>query len=75
MLRQVLPPLEMSEVNPIQPKLNGLDLYEAICLRIDDETYRLNAAQVSYDEDGVPVTGDPIADEWERELARGVKRT
>lgn len=71
LLRLALPPLEMCETAPSIPLLVAGDLVEAICLRIDEETYRRIDSGIATDGDGVPLTGDPIADEWERELRRG----
>ncbi len=44
---------------------------EAVLLRVDDEVFRQVDSGVEIGEDGIPLTGDPIVDEWERELSRG----
>ena len=75
MLRLALPPLEMSKVSPTEPLLSGVDLYEALCLRLDEDSYRQLSSEVSFDDDGVPVTGDAIVDQWERDLINGSQRT
>jgi hypothetical protein len=69
----MLPPLEMSKVDGNTPALVGADLYEAICLRVDEETYRQIDSGIDLGEDGIPVTGDDIVDSWERELTRGIE--
>ncbi len=63
----------MSKVDGNTPALTGTDLYEAICLRVDEKTYRQIDSGIDLDENGVPVTGDDIVDSWERELTRGIE--
>lgn len=71
LLRLVLPPLEMCETAPNLPVLTRGDLVEAVLLRVDEKTYKSLDSGIDIGEDGIPLTGDPIADEWERELRRG----
>ena len=71
-----LPPLETSKVNPVTTRLTDVDLYEAVCLRLEEDTYREIYSGVSFDDDGIPITGDAVVDEWERELLQnGIERT
>jgi len=51
-------------------------LYEAVCLRLEEDTYREIYSGVTFDDDGNPITGDAVVDEWERELTQnGIERT
>lgn len=61
----------MSEVHPNTPKLIGGDLIEAVYLRLDDDLFKKLDSGVEVTSEGVPTTGDPIADKWERELLYG----
>ena len=75
LLRLALPPLERSKLFPGKPLLSGPDLYEAVCLRVDEKVYKQISSSVEFDDDGNPVTGDPIVDQWERELTNGNNRS
>ena len=61
----------MSSVCPTLPLAVDGDLLEAVLLRVDDEVFRQVDSGVEIGEDGIPLTGDPIVDEWEGELSRG----
>lgn len=65
----------MSKVNPAVPLLIGADLYEALCLRVEDDIYKQLSPGIVLDDEGVPVTGDAIVDQWERDLVNGAERT
>ena len=68
----MVPPWSAS--SPGQPDLSVSDLLEVALMRLPEETWRKlgdGQAPVSLPEpgeDAPPVTGDPVVDQWEREL-------
>ena len=69
----MLPEPRSSADNPVFPDLAPADLLEAALLRLPDDVWRRGANPVILpdDPDALPTTGDPVVDEWERQLAAG----
>ena len=59
------------------PDLGPGDLLEAILLRIPDANWKDSdmGGGLDFDKDGVPITGDPVIDEWERTAFDGRTRS
>ena len=71
LLRSLLPPIPSCETAPGAPLLSLSELYERHFLEMDDETWA-NFRSRRFGkpgEDGAVLTGDPVVDAWERDLA------
>jgi len=73
LLRSMFPEPRSSPRNPILPDMSPGDLLEAALLRLPDDVWRrgANSVNISTGPSGLPTTGDPVVDEWERQLAAG----